>query len=416
MLSGSSIYWQVAMMILVLNAGSSSLKFSLFAESSPDPTCSGLLDWSKDPQQATLTLTDANQQHTSLAVSAAQHAEAARLALEALTRQQLPGGIRSLSEIQAVGHRVVHGGERYRQSVLIDDTVKAAIADLAELAPLHNPAALQGIEAAQAALPGVPQVAVFDTSFHATIPPANAHYAVPYAWYSNWGIRRYGFHGISHAYCAGRAAELLGRPLEELRLVTCHLGNGCSITAIQQGHSVQTTMGFTPLEGLMMGTRSGSVDPGALLYLLRQKGLTPEQLEHQLQDESGLKGISGLSSDMRTLLEAADKENERAQLALEMYSARIREAIGAMTAVLGGLDALVFTAGVGEHAAPIRQSVCAPLVYLGITLDQEHNANCQPDTDIAAPAAPVRVLVIQTREDLLVAQETRRLVQQAPTA
>lgn len=404
------------MMILVLNAGSSSLKFSLFAERSPDPTCSGLLDWSKNPQQATLTLTDANQQHTRLVVSAEQHAEAARLALEALTRQQLPGGIRSLSEIQAVGHRVVHGGEHYRQSVLIDDTVKAAIADLAELAPLHNPAALQGIEAAQAALPGVPQVAVFDTAFHATIPPANAHYAVPYDWYTQWGIRRYGFHGISHAYCAGRAAELLGRPLEELRLVTCHLGNGCSITAIQQGHSIQTTMGFTPLEGLMMGTRSGSVDPGALLYLLRHKGLTPEQLEHQLQEESGLKGISGLSSDMRVLLEAADKGHERAQLALEMYTARIREAIGAMTAVLGGLDALVFTAGVGEHAASIRQAACAPLGYLGITLDQERNANCQPDAEISSPAAQVRVLVIQTREDLLVAQETRRLVQQAPTA
>jgi acetate kinase len=404
------------MSILVLNAGSSSLKFSLFAEGSPDPTCSGLLDWSKDPQHATLTLADTNKQQQSLVVSAEHPTEAARFALEALTRPNLSGGVRSLNEIGAVGHRVVHGGERYRQSVIIDDSVKAAIADLAELAPLHNPAALQGIEAAQAALPGVPQVAVFDTAFHATIPPANAHYAVPYDWYTTWGIRRYGFHGISHAYCAGRAAELLGRPLEELRLVSCHLGNGCSITALQQGHSVQTTMGFTPLEGLMMGTRSGSVDPGALLYLLRQKGLAPAQLEHTLQEESGLKGISGLSGDVRLLLEAADKGHKRAQLALEMYTARIREAIGAMTAVLGGLDALVFTAGVGEHAASLRQRVCAPLGYLGIALDQGRNTNCQPDADIAVSSAPVRVLVIQTREDLLVAQETRRLVQQTPTA
>jgi acetate kinase len=404
------------MVILVLNAGSSSLKFSLFAEASQDPTCTGLIDWSKDPRRATLTLTNAHQQRQSLVVSVEHHTEATRLALEALTRQQLPGGIRSLSEIQAVGHRVVHGGERYRQSVLIDDAVKAAIAALAELAPLHNPAALRGIEAAQAALPDVPQVAVFDTAFHATIPPANAHYAVPYQWYNDWGIRRYGFHGISHAYCARRAAELLERPPEAARLVTCHLGNGCSITAIQQGHSVQTTMGFTPLEGLMMGTRSGSVDPGALLYVLRQKGLTPEQLEHSLQEESGLKGISGLSGDVRVLLEAAANGHKRAQLALEMYTARIREAIGAMTAVLGGLDALVFTAGVGEHAAPIRQQVCAPLRSLGIVLDEQKNANCQPDTDIAAPASPARILVIQTREDLLVAQETRALVQPSATA
>jgi acetate kinase len=256
----------------------------------------------------------------------------------------------------------------------------------------------------------VPQVAVFDTAFHATIPPANAHYALPYQWYSDWGIRRYGFHGISHAYSAGRAAELLNRPPEALRLVTCHLGNGCSITAIQQGRSVQTTMGFTPLEGVMMGTRSGSVDPGALLYILRQKGLSPEELEHQLQEESGLKGISGLSGDVRMLLEAADQGNERAQLALDMYTARIREAIGAMTAVLGGLDALIFTAGVGEHAALIRQQVCAPLGYLGITLDENRNEHCQPDADISAPASRVRILVIQAREDLLVARETRRLV------
>jgi acetate kinase len=298
--------------------------------------------------------------------------------------------------------------------VLIDEQVKKTIADLAELAPLHNPAALAGIEAAQAALPAVPQVAVFDTAFHATIPPANAHYALPYKWYSDWGIRSYGFHGISHAYSAGRAAELLERPPEKLRLVTCHLGNGCSITAIQQGRSVQTTMGFTPLEGVMMGTRSGSVDPGALLYILRQKGLKPEQLEHQLQEESGLKGISGLSGDVRALLEAAEKGNERAQLALDMYTARIREAIGAMTAVLGGLDALVFTAGVGEHAALIRQQVCAPLGYLGIVLGEARNARCQPDADIAASASPARILVIQAREDLLVAQETRRLAQSSP--
>ncbi|HEY7126983.1 MAG TPA: acetate kinase [Ktedonobacterales bacterium] len=397
------------MVILVLNAGSSSLKFSLFAERSPDPTCSGLIDWSKDPKHATLTLTDAHKQQHRQTVSAEQHTDATKHALAALT-QKIPGGISKLSEIQAVGHRVVHGGEHYRQSVLIDEKVKQTIADLADLAPLHNPAALQGIEAAQAALPGVPQVAVFDTAFHATIPPANAHYALPYQWYSDWGIRRYGFHGISHAYSAGRAAELLNRPPEALRLVTCHLGNGCSITAIQQGRSVQTTMGFTPLEGVMMGTRSGSVDPGALLYILRQKGLSPEELEHQLQEESGLKGISGLSGDVRMLLEAADQGNERAQLALDMYTARIREAIGAMTAVLGGLDALIFTAGVGEHAALIRQQVCAPLGYLGITLDENRNEHCQPDADISAPASRVRILVIQAREDLLVARETRRLV------
>ncbi len=397
--------------ILVFNAGSSSLKFSLFLDEAAEPLCHGLLDWSAQQRTAIFTLTDSQGREERLSVAASEHGHAAALALETLERRGL--GITSLQEIGAVGHRVVHGGSAYRQSVLIDAGVKAAIAQLAELAPLHNPPALQGIEAAETLLPGVPQIAVFDTAFHATIPEANALYALPYDRANTWGLRRYGFHGISNAYCARRAVELLGNNRNDLRLIVCHLGNGCSVTAIQDGQSVQTTMGFTPLEGVMMGTRSGSVDPGALLYLLQRKGLAPEALEQMLQEASGLKGISGLSSDVRTLLAAAAEGHTRARLALEMYSARLREAIGAMTAVLGGLDALVFTAGVGEHAVQIRKAICAPLSYLGLTLDGQRNETCRPDADIATPEARVRILVVHTREDLLIAQETRHLVQVA---
>ncbi len=324
------------MNILVLNAGSSTLKFSLFDVSGADEAeqADGMIDWSdgSNPAQARLTARRAEgDAHLTWAVPADRRAAGVDEVLAALGRTD-PPLIAAPTEIGAVGHRVVHGGETYRQSVRIDAAVQAEIARLAVLAPLHNPPALAGIEAAQRALPQVPQVAVFDTAFHATLAPAAYLYPVPYAWYSDWGIRRFGFHGISHAYCAGRAASLLGRPLADLRLVTCHLGNGCSLAAIAGGHSVDTTMGFTPLDGLMMGTRSGSVDPGLLLYVQQQHGLSAEALDGILNHQSGLLGISGVSSDMRALESVAQAGQVRAGLALVMFAARVRAGIAAMAA------------------------------------------------------------------------------------
>jgi acetate kinase len=332
----------------------------------------------------------------------------------AALRRTDPPLVAAPTEIGAVGHRVVHGGETYRQSVRIDAAVQAEITRLAALAPLHNPPALAGIEAAQRALPQVPQVAVFDTAFHATLEPAAYLYPVPYAWYTDWGIRRFGFHGISHAYCAGRAATLLGRPLADLRLVTCHLGNGCSLAAIAGGRSVDTTMGFTPLDGLMMGTRSGSVDPGLLLYIEQQHGLSAKALDDVLNHQSGLLGISGISSDMRALESAAQEGQVRAGLALVMFAARVRAGIAAMAAALGGLDALVFTAGIGEHAVEMRAMICAPLGFMGVTLDPARNTADAIDTDIAPSDATVRVLVLHTQEDRMIARETARVLGPTP--
>lgn len=402
------------MKILVLNAGSSTLKFSLFAVTPNEAgeQASGMIDWSDGtrPTQAHLTAQGVpGDIHLTWEVPADRHDAGVAEVLAALARPD-PPLIRSPAEIAAVGHRVVHGGTTYRESVRIDAAVQAEIGRLAALAPLHNPPALAGIEAAQRALPGVPQVAVFDTAFHATLPPEAYIYPLPYAWYSDWGIRRFGFHGISHAYCAGRAAEVLGRPLAELRLVTCHLGNGCSLAAIAGGHSVDTTMGFTPLEGLMMGTRAGSVDPGVLLYVQQQHGLSAAALDDILNHQSGLLGISGVSSDMRAVEAAAKEGQERAVLALTLFAARARAGIAAMAAALGGLDALVFTAGIGEHAVAMRAAICERLGFMGITLDPARNTPAAVDQDIAPAGAAVHVLVIHTQEDLLIARETARVL------
>jgi acetate kinase len=402
--------------VVVFNAGSSSLKFGLFTDEGGllgKQVCEGEIDWSGAGRGASgvpLVVQRAGGGETRLTVDGADHGAAVRAALTALTEGASPL-LASLGEIAAIGHRVVHGGETYRESVRVDGAVKQEIAALADLAPLHNPANLDGINAAEAVLPGVPQVAVFDTAFHAHLPPESYLYAVPYAWYTQWGVRRYGFHGISHAYCAARAAELLGRPLAGLRLITLHLGNGCSAAAIRDGVSVETTMGFTPLEGLMMGTRSGSVDPGLLLYLERHRSMTTEGLDDALNHQSGLLGLSGVSSDMRGVLAAADGGHERAQLALRGYTYRVRTAIGALAASLGGLDTLVFTAGVGENAAAVRAAACAGLEFLGVRLDEAANATAKPDVDISAAGAPVRVLVVHTQEDLYIARETLRLIE-----
>jgi acetate kinase len=394
--------------ILVINAGSSSLKFGLFDAAAAEESATGLIDWSADPRRADLVVRSAGgEQRHQLELS--DHRAAVAHGLRVLVEGGVIGP-NPPGAITAVGHRVVHGGTVFRESVRIDAAVKAKIAGLAELAPLHNPPAVEGIDAAQTALPGVPQVAVFDTAFFADLPAGAYVYPLPYEWYRDWGIRRFGFHGISHAYCTGRAAEALGRTPQGLRMICCHLGNGCSATAVRDGKAVATTMGFTPMEGLMMGTRAGSVDPGALLFVLRSRGLSPEQLDEALNRASGLLGVSGISSDFRQVAAAAEGGHERARLALDIYARRIRAAVGALAVTLGGVDALVFTAGVGENAVALRAAVCDGLACLGLRLDLGRNAACRKDEDVAAPDSPGRILVIHTREDLMIAREVRRLL------
>ena len=390
--------------ILVCNAGSSSFKFSLFDAEEEVLLADGGIDWIRKPTQ--LVFRGIDQPEICQELKLEKHADAAAWILEDLQAGPSPA-LHSREDLLAVGHRVVHGGERYDCAVLITPEVKRTIEELTELAPLHNPASLAGITAAEQALPGIPQVATFDTAFHATLSEAARTYAVPRKWTREWRIRRYGFHGLSHSYCAGRAAEILGR--QNSRLVIAHLGNGASISAVRNGVCVDTSMGFTPLEGLVMGTRSGTVDPGILLYALQRKGLDGDALDKALNHESGLLGLSGISSDMRQILSELP-HNPDARLAVEVYVHRIRQTVGAMAATLGGIDALVFTAGVGEHSDEIRKLVCEKLKYLGLALDTAANKNCQPDTDIATPASIARILVIATREDLTIMREARRLV------
>jgi acetate kinase len=392
------------MKVLVLNAGSSTIKFSLLESEGEAVALDGTADWSSRPARLTVRRPGAAPAESPLA--AENHREAARHVLEKLARDE--AGL--LADVSAVGHRVVHGGPDFTAGVRIDATVKRRIGELSELAPLHNPVALEVIEAAEAAWPRVPHVACFDTAFHATISPEARTYPLPRSWSVDWKLRRYGFHGLSHAYCSGRAAHLLGRSPSGLRLVICHLGNGCSVSAVKDGKSIDTSMGFTPLEGLMMGTRSGSVDPGLLLYVLREKGVKPDDLDRVLNKESGLLGVSGVAGDLRQVLEAADKGNADARLAMGVYVHRLRQTIGGMAATLGGVDALVFTAGVGEHAVSIRSEACKGLDCLGLKLDAAANAACHPDADIATKDSPARILVIATREDVTILREAVRVV------
>jgi acetate kinase len=303
---------------------------------------------------------------------------------------------------------VVHGGERFREAVRIDDSVKREIGNLVELAPLHNPAALDVINSAESILPGIPHIAVFDTAFHATLQPAQFIYPLPYRWYEAWGIRRFGFHGLSHSYCANRAAELLGRPIERLRMVSCHLGAGCSLAAVDAGKSVATTMGFTPLDGIPMASRAGALDPGIILYLLKSGRVGVDEMDDALTYESGLKGLSGISGDMRDVLAAKKEGNERASLAFDVFISRISESIAALTATLGGIDAIIFTGGIGEHAADVRAAVCQRLTWMGVQLDGAANATSVPDVDIGLVETTVRIVVIHSREDLVIARETYR--------
>lgn len=391
------------MSILVINAGSSSVKFGLFDEQGAGETATGLIDWTAKSGKADLVIRSKAVGERRQACDVSDHAAAVKQAIRAM---QDAGP----SAITAVGHRVVHGGTVFHESVRIDGRVKGEITRLSELAPLHNPPALEALTAAEAALPGVPHVAVFDTAFFAKLPPSAHVYPLPYEWYEAWGVRRFGFHGISHAYCARRAAEMLGRADDQLRLVTCHLGNGCSASAIRGGRAVATTMGFTPIEGLMMGSRPGSIDPGILLHVQRRHGISADQLHDVLNHRSGLLGVSGVSSDYRPVEEAAQQGHERARLALAMYAERVRSTIGALAVGMGGLDALVFTAGVGEHSAGLRASACAGLECLGLRLDAAKNAGCRPDADIAEGDSAVRILVMHTREEQMIAREVLRVV------
>jgi acetate kinase len=312
-------------------------------------------------------------------------------------------------EVDVVGHRVVHGGPRFRRPERITPGAKQAIGELAAWAPLHNPAALRAIGAAERfAGAATPQVAVFDTAFHGDLPPGAHTFAGPREWLER-GLRRFGFHGISHEYAAHRAARLLGRPLAGLRLVTCHLGSGCSLAAVRDGRSVDTTMGFTPLDGLVMGTRSGALDPGLILHLLRQPGASVDTLDALLNHRSGLRGLSGGSGDLRDVLRARAAGDPAAELAFEVYVHRLRSQIGAMLGALGGLDGIVFTSGVGENSAAVREAALAPFEFLGVRLDAERNAQAEPDADVAAPGAPVRVLVIRAREEWAIARAAARV-------
>ncbi|MBP0019666.1 MAG: acetate kinase [Cyanobacteria bacterium SBLK] len=402
------------MKILILNAGSSTQKSCLYQidgtlpERPPEPLWEGTIDWGRsDGAQLSAK---AGDRRYKIALETESRSRALSGLLDTLTRGET-AILTDLAEIDIVGHRVVHGGTEYSQPTRITPEVKAAIAKLIPLAPSHNPAHLEGIEAIEQALGNIPQLAVFDTAFHSQIPLAAATYPIPYDWLDK-GIRRYGFHGISHEYCARRAAQMLNRPLESLKLITCHLGNGASLAAVADGKSINTTMGFTPLEGLMMGTRCGSIDPAIGIYLMREEKLSVDGLDRLLNRESGLKGILGTSGDMRDVLAEMEKGSDRARLAFEMYIHRLKMGIGAMVASLGGLDALVFAAGVGEGSAAVREATCQGLEFLGITLNGEKNRYDPIDADIAPVDAKVRVLVVHTQEDWAIAEACYRYVHQ----
>lgn len=389
------------MIILLLNAGSSSLKATLTAGVEGTILADGLADWA-----GTVThyqFTDASKKKLSEEVPWRGHGKAVeRFVFDLLHSKPviLPGR----SDLAAVGHRIVHGGP-FTSSVRITPEIRSRITALGDLAPLHNPPSLETLAAAEAELPGVPQIAVFDTAFHATLPPEARTYPVPEPWTRNWGIRRFGFHGLSHAYCSRRAADMLDRPSVALRLVVCHLGHGCSASAVHGGRCVDTTMGYTPLDGLMMATRSGSVDPGIVLHVQQHHGLTAQQVESALNRDSGLLGVSGVSADMRQVMAAAKEGHDQARLALGIYIHRIRQAIGGLAVTMGGIDGLIFTAGVGEHASEIRASICAGLECLGLEVDPHANDSALPDVDVARPNSPGRILVIATREDVTMLQE-----------
>ena len=393
------------MIILVLNAGSSSQKSCLYrlgksvADVPPEPLWEAHLDWTVAQEGGILTVKSNGIKQK---IEIPERDTALKVLLNTLIQGETKV-LASLQDIDVVGHRVVHGGAKYSQGTLINHDVKNAIADLIPLAPNHNPAHLEGIKIIEEILPEVPQVAVFDTAFHTTIPLPAKVYPLPYEYFDQ-GIQRYGFHGISHQYCAHRTAQILQQPLESLKIVTCHLGNGCSLAAIKNGSCVDTTMGFSPLEGLMMGTRCGSIDPQIPLYLMEQYGLDADEISQILNKKSGLQGVSGISADLRAILAAIADGNTQAQLAFDIYIHRLTSSIGAMVASLNGLDVLVFTAGVGENSSIVRAKTCQGLSYLGLQLDLVKNDAHPVDENIATDNS-IPVLVIHTQEDWAIAKQ-----------
>src|ERR1700674_3111396 len=404
------------MKILVLNSGSSSQKSCLYdignklPEHPPAPVWEGKIEW--DGGQAEIQAQNSKGAQLRDRVQVASRSHAIDQLLDTLWNGKLRV-VSAPSEIDVVGHRIVHGGKDLVTATAITPEVKSSIARMSVFAPLHNRAELDGIEIIEKRIGTVLQVAVFDTGFHSQLPDAAAVYPGPFEWLAQ-GIRRYGFHGINHQYCAERTAQLLGMDLRSLKLVTCHLGNGCSLAAIREGRSVDTTMGFTPLEGLMMGTRSGSVDPGILTYLMRQGQLTGQQLDDLLNTKSGLLGISGVSGDMRQVVGAMKDGHSRAKLSFEIFVHRLQAGIGAMIAVLGGIDALVFTAGIGENSPEVRAAACANFGFLVLKLDPAKNALPSADEDISLPASAVRVLIVRAQEDWAITRECWRLASENP--
>ena len=400
------------MKILVLNSGSSSQKSALYEISGalpvhpPTPLWQGKIEWNGD--QADIQALNSSGAKVESRVKVASRSDAIKQLLDTLWDGKARA-VSAPSEIDVVGHRIVHGGKEFEKATVITPRVKSAIAGMAVFAPLHNRAELDGIEIVETRLGNVPQVAVFDTGFHSRLPESAAVYPGPYEWLAK-GIRRYGFHGINHQYCAERTAQLLGRELDSLKLVTCHLGNGCSLAAITHGRSVDTTMGFTPLDGLMMGTRSGSLDPGILSYLMREEKSTGEQLDNLLNTKSGLLGISGRSGDMREIVTTMNGGNARAKLAFDMFVHHLQSGIGAMIAVLGRIDALIFTAGIGENSPEVRAAACANFGFLGLKLDGAKNGQSPADQEISLPESAVRVLIVRAQEDWAIARDCWRLV------
>ena len=396
------------MKTLVINCGSSSLKYQLIDMSTEESMVQGLVE-RIGIEGSILTQKVEGKDKYIINTNIKDHKGAIKLVLEALV-DSIHGVIKSMDEISAVGHRVVHGGEKYSDSVLIDDEVLKSIKDCIVLAPLHNPPNVIGIEACKELMPNTPMVAVFDTAFHQTMPKHAYICPVPYELYENYGVRKYGFHGTSHKYVSYKVAETMGKDIKNLKIITCHLGNGCSLAAVKNGKSVDTSMGFTPLAGVMMGTRSGSIDPSVISFLIEQHGYTIEQIDELLNKKSGILGISGVSSDFRDVLEAAESENERAKLALEIFYYKVRTQIAAYAGAMGGVDVIVFTAGIGENSSITRREILKGLEFFGFTINTEKNELRGKIQEISNEDSRVKVYVVPTNEELMIARDTAKLV------
>lgn len=396
------------MNILVINCGSSSLKYQLINSDTEAVLAKGLCE-RIGIEGSQITYQPAGGEKEVTVSPMPTHTQAIQMVLDALTNKK-SGVIASLAEVGAVGHRVVHGGEKFTSSTVITDEAMKAIEECNDLAPLHNPANLIGIRACQELMPGVPMVAVFDTAFHQTMPDVAYTYGIPYEYYEKYKVRRYGFHGTSHSYVSKRTAEIVGKPYDQMKIIVCHLGNGASISAVNCGKSVDTSMGLTPLEGLVMGTRSGDLDPAIIDFVGKKEGLSLDEMNEVLNKKSGMLGISGVSSDGRDLEAAAETGNKRAQLALDVFDYRVIKYIGAYAAAMNGVDAIAFTAGIGENNIKMRKDVCSSLTYLGVKLDEEKNNVRGEERIISADDSKVQVLLVPTNEELAIARETLALV------